>query len=93
MLPLDEVLLDGSTVQDVLKENHPPAGAVQDKALVERSIQSPPHTVIFDKVDGLVVRTAALHSQCGAGQSGLDASNWSWKCTMFHVHSKKVVHR
>ena len=90
MLPLDEVLLDGSTVRDVLKQKHPPAGVVQDEALVERSTQSPPHAVIFDKIDGLVVRTAALHSQGGAGPSGLDASNWSRMCTMFHGHSKKL---
>ena len=90
VLPLDEVLLDGSTVRDVLKQKHPPAGVVQDEALVERSTQSPPHAVIFDKIDGLAVRTAALHSQGGAGPSGLDASNWSRMCTMFHGHSKKL---
>ena len=68
VLSLDEVLLDGSTVRDVLKQKHPPAAAVQDKALVERSTPSPPHVhaVIFDKIDSLVVRTAALHSQLKA---------------------------
>ena len=77
-------------MRDVLKQKHPPAGVVQDEALVERSTQSPPQAVTFDKIDGLVVRTAALHSQGGAGPSGLVASNWSRMCTMFHGHSRNL---
>ena len=74
VLPLDDTTPDGFTVREVLKSKHPLAQRTHEEALLT-GVQPRPHSVIFDKLDGLTVRAAVLQSQGGAGPSGMDASN------------------
>ena len=70
------------TVRDELLKKHPsgqPAHCDVLKALDDcRS-----HPVIFDAIDGALIRGAALCTQGAAGPSGLDAFDWRRLCTSF----------
>ena len=89
VLMLDEETSPGVTVREALKSKHPPAGSVHTSALLD---EQPPdtHPIIFECLNGNMVRSAALHCQGSAGPSGLDASNWRRLCTMFHGSSKSL---
>ena len=63
------------------------SGSVCPSALPGRAT-SGHHPAIFERLNGNMVRRAALHCQGSAGPSGLDASNWRHLCTMFHGYSK-----
>ena len=43
--------------------------------------------MIFDALDGTVIRSAALRTQGSAGPSGLDAYRWRRLCTSFQQAS------
>ena len=42
-----------------------------------------PHPVLFDKIDGLLIRSTVLRMDGAAGPSGLDAAAWKRMCTSF----------
>ena len=89
VLMLDEETSPGVTVREALKSKHPPAGSVYTSGLLD---EQPPdsHPIIFECLNGNMVRSAALHCQGSAGPSELDASNWHRLCTMFHGSSKSL---
>jgi len=60
-----------TAVQNVLKSKHPPAAPLYRNTLI---INSDP--VIFEALDGAVIRAAALHTTSAAEPSGLDAYRW-----------------
>ena len=92
VLPLDEEIPGGGgleTVRQILKNKHPAPARIDPEAL----LPEPPgesHSVIFDRLDHNVVRTAALRCQGSAGPSGLDAACWRRLCTMYHGTSKAL---
>ena len=96
VLDPDDIAVEGGsegvqpkTVLDVLKEKHPQGSSIDPEALLD-SAPVPSHPVVFEKLTGETIRHAALHCQCAAGPSGLDASCWRRLCTMFHGASKQL---
>ena len=45
------------------------------------------HPIIFDKIDGVLIRDKSLKCKGAAGPSGLDAYDWRRLCTGFHRSS------
>ncbi len=95
VLSLDEQVPDKggkdsfTSVREALRKKHP-LGAVASSDVLLQDIPPETHTVIFDQLNGDMVRSAALHTQGSAGPSGLDASNWRRLCTMYHGASKRL---
>jgi len=48
------------------------------------------HPVIFDPLDGHVIRAVALRTSGAAGPSGVDAHSWRRLCTSFHSASTEL---
>ena len=48
------------------------------------------HPVIFEKLNGSLIRSVALRVQGAAGPSGLDAACWRQMCTAFHGESDQL---
>ena len=48
------------------------------------------HPVVFDALDALVVRAAALRTVGAAGLSGVNACEWRRLCTSFHAASDEL---
>ena len=65
---------DDRMVRDVLKDKHSLGRPAVPDALVT-SEPPPTHPVIFEKITGSAIRSAALHCQGAAGLSGLDAAS------------------
>lgn len=89
VLPLDEAV-PGSpnrTVRQVLEEKLPPAKPLCPSAVEEVSTLPDTHHVIFDRVDGELVRRVTLKMDGAAGPSGLDAADWKRLCTSFQADS------
>ena len=76
------------TVYNELLKKHPPGQPAHPEALKPlSSVSSDFHPVIFDALDGTVIRSAALRTQGSAGPSGLDAYGWRRLCTSFQQAS------
>jgi len=73
----------GKTVRDLLVDKHPPAEPLHTGCLISDSTVPDYHPVIFDDLDGNVVREAALHTSGAAGPSGVDAYGWRRLCSAF----------
>ena len=78
-LPLDQVAdpeSDNSeTVRDVLLKKHPPKQPPSVSSLLEPESQPPePHPVMFEVIDGQLIRNTVLKMDGAAGPSGLDAA-------------------
>ena len=56
------------------------------------SVSSPVHSVIFDALDGSVIRAAALRTSgaAGPGPSGIDVHGWRRLCLSFCSASDKL---
>ena len=83
----DEVEENGSTkyVRDILRDKHPDGKPANIDVIVNTDEQSDPetHPVIFDSIDALAIRQAALRVQGAAGPSGTDAQAWRRFVTSF----------
>ena len=88
VLGLDDVIGEHHTVLEALRAKHPEAQEMQEEALIT-TLEDPPeiHDVLFERLTGASVRTAALRSQGAAGPSGIDAVGWRRMCTAFHRDS------
>ena len=76
------------TVFDELQKKHPPGRPAQKEALLPPSTPKPDfHPVIFDALDSVSIRRAALRTKGAAGPSGVDAFCWRRLCTSFHSAS------
>ena len=52
---------------------------------------SPPHPIVFDQLDAICIRRAAvLRTSGAAGPSGLDAAAWRRMCTSFQRASSDL---
>ena len=72
-------------VHDVLKDKHPPAQPLWRDCLVTADPESTP--VLFDALNGSLIRFAALQTFGAPGPSGVDARGWRRLCTSFHSAS------
>ena len=86
VLQLDDHIPSGSidttSVRDVLIDKHPPGQPASPDSLVP--YDAPPvQDVVFDTIDGALIRKAALMTSGAAGPSGLDAYSWRKLCTCF----------
>ncbi len=86
-LHLDDEVNMHKTVKDILIDKHPPAQPIHPSCIVSEAPQDP-HTVIFDSIDGSVIRKAALQVKGAAGPSSLDAHEWRRLCTC-HKNSSR----
>ena len=93
LLHLDDYLTNSSqkTVRDVLKEKHPNASSLDpDYVVNSKENASPVHPVLFDSLDGQLIRNTAMRCSGAAGPSGLDSTQWKRLCTGFHTSSKDL---
>ena len=83
--------VSGKSVRDILKEKHPLGEQAHDEAFLDR-LDGPerPHPVLFEKITGASIRSAALRTSGGAGPSGVDAAGWRRMCVSFHGASKAL---
>ena len=74
-----------------LKKKHPPREPPIKSALMmpNEPIQEP-HSIIFDQLNGELIRKVALRTEGSAGPSGLDASAWRRLCTSFAHNSSDL---
>ena len=97
VLPLDATVGEsGSCVRDFLHEKHPwpdaHPPATETLLSPEPSLQEAVHPVLFDRLDGDLIRTAAMRVHGGAGPSGVDACGWRRLCTAFGQASSDLCH-
>ena len=81
------------TVLDILKEKHPqmPAEANEEAlADITSAAALPFHPVLFEKITGASIRSAALRTEGSAGPSGIDAKGWRRMSTAFHGASTSL---
>ncbi len=88
LLSLDQTVpgSDGSvvTVLEALKSKHPSASPVHPEVLCSRSTATlDSHPVLFERIDGPLVRSVVLKMDGAAGPSGLDTAIWKRLCTSF----------
>ena len=75
---------EGTTVHEVLRTKHPPAAPIHHECLIADCAPIPAlHLVIFEALDGSVIRAAALRASGAAGPSGVDAYGWRRLCSSF----------
>ena len=66
-----------TTVREVLRSKHPPATPTHHEHLIIDCASTPAHhPVIFEALDGSVIRAAALQTSGAVGPSGVDAYGW-----------------
>ena len=91
-LPLDKVIDHANTpqvtVRDVLMEKHFPGQPMNPSALLAPETPTEkPHQVIFDELNGHLIRATALKTEGAAGPSGIDSLGWRHLCTSFREAS------
>ena len=74
-----------------MQEKHPGAQGLNPDAVIShedaRAIARPFHPVLYERLTGDQIRSAALRTEGAAGPSGLDASQWRRLCTAFKKSS------
>ena len=59
--------------------------------MLDPGLQAPSvHTILFDQLDGVVIRNMALKCKGAAGPSGLNAADWRKPCTKFQGPSRDL---
>ena len=90
VLNLDQEI-NGVPVREILKDKHPPAQTANPSTLLPTSAHTVDfHPVLFEQVNGDMIRSAALQVNGSAGPSGVDAMGWRRMCTAFHGASKDL---
>ena len=88
VLHLNDLLPSSDNARNVLIAKHPP-GSPADPSILLHTDEGPT-TVLFDRIDAVAMRDAALG---GAGPSGIDANGWK-KCAPHSNHPpmNSVIH-
>ena len=79
-LPLDSQVEENGTpktVREILSDT-------QQQQTIE------PHPIIFEKIDGQLIRSMALRTDGAAGPSGMDAAAWKRLCSSFKTASTEL---
>ena len=83
ILSLDQEF-EGTSVCDIPKIKHPPAQLAHPSTLLPPSACTTEyHPVMFETVNGDLIRSVALQVHGSAGPSGVDAAGWRRMCTAF----------
>ena len=90
VLSLEADAGSGKSVREVLKEKHPQPRPVAEEALLSIESKEDVHPVLYESVNGELIRSMILRTQGAAGPSGIDANGWRRLCTSFHRESKEL---
>ena len=82
-LLLDSLQPDGRMAKEHLLEKHTPRQQVKGTTICQDEPETEPHPVIFDGIDGVLIRSTVLKTTGSAGPSGLDAAGWRRMCSSF----------
>ena len=79
------VLPMSNEVLEALKKKHPVRKPAVPSAVIVPNCpsQDPSHFILFDQLNGQMIRETALKAEGAAGPSGLDAAGWKRLCTPF----------
>ena len=77
---------------EILKEKHPSAKPSSPGSLISLALPPKVHPVIFDALDAIVIRSAALHTFGSGGPTGTDAHCWRRMCSAFGRSSDELCH-
>ena len=79
------------SVHDILLKKHPPKQAFKEETIIHMNTPGiDPHPIIFERIDGQLIRTVILKMDGAAGPSGLDAAAWKRLCTSFKSASSEL---
>ena len=79
------------TVRENLLKKHPPKKSPKQSSIITPDAPIvEPHPVLFDKIDGPLIRSTVLRMDGAAGPSGLDAAAWKRMCTSFKSASSDL---
>ena len=85
------ILPMNNEVLEALRKKHPARKPAIPSALTmpnpSSQDQDPSHFILFDQLDGQLIRETALKTDGAAGPSGLDAAGWKRLCTSFQSAS------
>ena len=92
-LPLSTPVGESSVFNELVKK-HPDPSPVSPASLVSpgTSVLKACHPVIFDCLDGDLIRRTAVRVAGSAGPSGVDALGWRRLCTSFRSASSDLCH-
>lgn len=78
-------------VREVLLKKHPPKQPPKQSSIIAAVPEiTGPHPVLFDRIDGPLIRSTALRVDGAAGPSGLGAAAWKRLCTSFKSASAEL---
>lgn len=84
---------DTQTVLEILKSKHPATQSPCSEAPHKSTTPIPSiHPIIFDSIDGLYIRSAALKTFRARGPSRTNAYCWRRICTSFGRQSDELCH-
>ena len=86
-LSLDSSQPDGRSVRDHIMDKHPSGKQADPNAISTEVPADDPHPIVFDRIDGPMVRQVVHHLSGSAGPSGTNARAWKRMCTSFHRSS------
>ena len=92
VLSIDEIATpEGDSVRDVLLMKHPQGQPPHPSAIVSSSM-SPDglHSILFDSLNGDLIRRSALKSDGSSGPSGIDAAGWKRLLSSFRRYSSDL---
>ena len=69
---------------DYLLDKHPPRTPALPSAISDQPPAIVPHFVIFDQIDGALIRSISQQMDGSTGSSGLNAHAWKGMCSSFH---------
>ncbi len=79
------------SVRDSLLKKHPPKQPYKLDTIVNPNTPvTDPHPIIFEQIDGQLIRSTVLKMDGSAGPSGLDAAAWKRLCTSFKSASSEL---
>ena len=86
-MALDDIQPNGESVKKHLLDKHPPGCPATVAALSKEPPAAQPHPVVYDQIDGPMVRATVQRLSGSAGPSGFDAKGWKRVCSSFHSTS------
>ena len=86
-LSFDIAQADGRTVRNYLLDKHPQDKPVNSPPVSNRPLADEPHHVLFDEIDGPLIRSIVQGMLGAASPSGLDAKGWKRMCCSFRKDS------
>ena len=89
-LPLDSLQSDGRTVVQHLQDKHPPGQPAMFSAISDHPLAAESHQVIYDQIDGPLIRSIVQRMDGSAGPSGLNADDWKRMCSSFRRTSEDL---